>query len=204
MIIPDSMIVHIAKIFEGEYEIPFNHPNPKIIDVGANVGGFSLWAKYRWPGASIDAYEPVLDNFKLLEKNARSVKSITCHKQAVAKTSGTRKIYYGKHNPGECSFHKGHEQTDNGEDVQTIAASKLPECDIMKIDTEGAEVEIVENLVNWPKIFLIEYHGEHNRARLNELLKDYVLFYASSTNAYTGILKYAHKDIVKESEDGQR
>lgn len=43
MIIPDNMLVHIQKIFAGEYEIAFNSPNPIIFDVGANIGGFTRW-----------------------------------------------------------------------------------------------------------------------------------------------------------------
>ncbi len=200
MIVPDSMLVHVAKIFEGEYDVPIQHPAPKIIDIGANVGGFAIWAKYRWPNASLDCYEPIKTNYEILEKNAKSLKGVTCHNVAVAKEAGTRQMYYGLHNPGECSFYKGAEQDEGGEVVNTFPASELPECDIMKIDTEGAEVEIIENLVNMPKIFLIEYHGEANRAKVNELLEGYTLFYASSTNAYTGILKFARNDLVKQGE----
>ena len=49
MIIPDDMITHIAKIFNGEYNVGYNNPNPTILDIGANIGGFARWANYRWP-----------------------------------------------------------------------------------------------------------------------------------------------------------
>ena len=44
MIIPNDMISHVGKIFQGEYAIERMGKNPYIIDIGANVGGFAVWA----------------------------------------------------------------------------------------------------------------------------------------------------------------
>src|SRR5215470_12198605 len=66
---PPAMAPHVQKIADGEYEIPYQHPNPVILDIGANVGGFAAWASQRWPASLIHCYEPLPDNFALLQKN---------------------------------------------------------------------------------------------------------------------------------------
>ena len=50
---PDNMTKHIQKIFDGEYDIPYENPNPVILDIGGNVGGFCLWANKRWANSKI-------------------------------------------------------------------------------------------------------------------------------------------------------
>src|SRR4051812_48177 len=53
---PSAMVPHLQKIANGEYEIPYEHPNPVILDLGANVGGFAAWASQRWPRSVIHCY----------------------------------------------------------------------------------------------------------------------------------------------------
>ncbi len=40
-----------------------------ILDVGANIGFFSLWVQNKFPGATIFAFEPIPDTFKVLKLN---------------------------------------------------------------------------------------------------------------------------------------
>lgn len=40
-----------------------------ILDVGANIGWFSLWFAHRLPGAKIHAFEPLPENFQYLARN---------------------------------------------------------------------------------------------------------------------------------------
>ncbi|MDX1565126.1 MAG: FkbM family methyltransferase [Phycisphaeraceae bacterium] len=44
---------------------------PMVVDVGANVGYFSLYALQRWPGAKVLSFEPMPVNFKLLDEHRR-------------------------------------------------------------------------------------------------------------------------------------
>jgi hypothetical protein len=100
-------------------------------------------------------------------------------------------MHYGAHNVGECSFQHGAEQVEEGEDVSVVAASLLPKADIVKIDTEGAEIEILENMVIKPDVYLIEYHSAYNRRRIDNILYDYTLVAADIASANFGIVKYA-------------
>ena len=197
MQIPDNMVPHIEKIFKGEYDIPYENPNPVILDIGGNVGGFCLWANKRWVNSKIYSYEPIKNNFNLLKENTKDIENIMAMNLAIGSKTEQRRMHYGAHNVGECSFQHGAEQVEEGEDVSVVAASLLPKADIVKIDTEGAEIEILENMVIKPDVYLIEYHSAYNRRRIDNILYDYTLVAADIANANFGIVKYALSSKIK-------
>ena len=188
MIIPNNMISHVGKIFQGEYAIGAM-PSPYIIDIGANVGGFAVWAHEYFDKPKIDCYEPIKENFNLLRQNTAGT-DIAIRNFAIGKEDGERQMYYGLNNCGEASMFAGEEQAKEGEIVKVMSAKNLPPCDIMKIDTEGAEIEILENLTVQPVVFLIEFHSAWNRRRIDELLYDYTLAECTMRGYNYGILKY--------------
>ena len=191
MQVPDNMVKHIEKIFNGEYDIQYENPNPVILDIGGNVGGFCLWANKRWANSKIYSYEPIKNNFEFLKLNTKDLDNIMVMNLAIGSKTEQRRMYYGAHNVGECSFQQGAEQVEEGEDVSVVAASLLPKADIVKIDTEGAEIEILENMVIKPDVYLIEYHSAYNRRKIDNILHDYTLVAADIANANYGIVKYA-------------
>ena len=197
MQIPNNMTEHVQKIFDGEYDIPYQHSNPIILDIGGNVGGFCLWANKRWANSQIYSYEPIKNNFNLLKKNTENIKNITPINVAIGSKTETRRMYYGAHNVGECSFINGAEQVEQGEEVSVMSANLLPSADIVKIDTEGAEIEILENIKFKPSVYLIEYHSAYNRRRIDNILYDYTLVAADITHPAYGILKYALSGTIK-------
>ena len=188
---PENMVSHIEKIFKGEYDIPYENSNPIILDIGGNVGGFCLWANKRWKNSKIYSYEPIKKNFDLLKLNTKDLENIMVMNLAIGSKTEQRRMYYGAHNVGECSFQQGAEQVEEGEDVSVVAANLLPKADIVKIDTEGAEIEILENMVIKPDVYLIEYHSAYNRRKIDNILHDYTLIAADIANANYGIVKYA-------------
>ena len=201
MIIPNDMISHVGKIFQGEYAILSGLENPYIIDIGANVGGFAVWAHEFFKNPKIDCYEPIKENYSLLRQNIAGT-DIAIRNFAIGKEDGERQMYYGLYNCGGASLYSGEEQVKEGETVKVMSAKHLPECDIMKIDTEGAEIEILENLVNFPLIFLIEFHSAYNRRRIDELLLDYTLIECTMRGYNYGILKYIKSSLTKEAAHG--
>jgi hypothetical protein len=63
----------------------------KIIDIGANVGFFSLASKFFFPNSEIHAYEPNLDLKRYLVYNFSQL-NIELHTQAVGVKSGSVKL----------------------------------------------------------------------------------------------------------------
>lgn len=199
MIIPDRMNQHIKKIFLGEYNVDVNIEQPLIIDIGANIGGFARWAFAKWSNSRIICFEPIKQNYDILVKNTSDIPNLIRYNCAVGSSKRKQKMFYGKNNEGEASLFFGNQQINETEEVEVISAKEIPECHILKIDTEGAEIEIIENLTCTPVLYLIEYHSEKNRIKLDKLLnKKYLLFSSNSNTIDYGIVKYILKTAIKK------
>lgn len=198
MQIPLRMKPHIKKIFSGEYDIDFYTEEPIIADIGANIGGFARWVNARWANSKIICFEPIKENFNKLKENTKDMNNVILYNCAVGSSKRKQKMFYGKNNEGEASLFLKDQQIEEGEEVEVISAKEIPKCHIIKIDTEGAEIEIIKNIVNDPFIYLIEYHSEENRLKLDKLLNKKYSLISSNTNTINyGILKYALKEIIK-------
>jgi len=181
----------VDEILAGEYQIDLDINQPIIFDIGANVGIFTFWALHKWPDCLIHCYEPSTANFCYLVKNFKHLKNVRLHNCAVGNPRHT-KLYQGRSNCGQASFFKTEQQQETFEIVKTISPSTLPKhCDILKIDTEGCEVEILRELQDRPfKAILVEYHSEANRQTIAKLLESYVLVDSHETWTNQGVLKY--------------
>ena len=159
---PTTMLDHIQKVLAGEYEVPYQATRPAILDIGANVGSFAAWALQHWPGCHVHCYEPLPDNFALLKKNLESVevKSVSLYNFAVGNPELTR-LHLGRNICGEASFYDIGEQAAAFVEVETKPPSALPKAHILKIDTEGSEVDILERLGSFDyDVILLEYHSD--------------------------------------------
>lgn len=202
MIIPDDMIEACGHVFAGEYDVKaYLRKDPIILDIGANVGAFSVWSTYRWPDSTIYAYEPIRESYEYLKTNTQHLKNVEIHNVAIGAHDDTaRRMFYGGINRGQSSLYQGVEQRDYGETVNVISASSLPYAHFVKIDTEGAELEIVENMTFKPEIYVIEYHKTSHRTRITEILSDdFVMFNLEYTTAEKGIIKFANKSITGQN-----
>ncbi|MBL8724970.1 MAG: FkbM family methyltransferase [Planctomycetes bacterium] len=77
------------------------------LDLGANLGWYSLLLARRWPQLRIHAFEPEPRNLALLERNVRDngITNVTVHGAAVAERGGTMEFYpYPEKNMGRHSL----------------------------------------------------------------------------------------------------
>jgi FkbM family methyltransferase len=197
---PQSMVRHVQKVMEGEYSCLYDHPGPVILDVGANVGAFAAWAALRWPGSIIHCYEPLPDNFELLRANTAFLGSRVVLNQCAVGDPGRDKLFLGKNNCGEASFFQLGEQLQDWVRVTTRHPSTLPKAQILKVDTEGAELEILAGLEEIDfDVILLEYHSEDNRRAIDGLLRNYWLVGGSIRHLARGVLKYMHRRLLPSS-----
>ncbi len=212
----NNMIPHLYKVFKGEYDFNIELKDPVILDIGSNVGSFTLWASLfkfqQWSNPTIHCYEPMNTNFQSLVRNINrldqffkenNIKSniyenIHLHNMAVGDPKFD-KLLIGINNCGENSFYNNTSKDRDYQYVRTLDASELPEADILKMDTEGSEVDILERMKIKPKVILLEWHGEARRRRVDELLEGYSL--VSGEVQYVGkngcgINKYLRNDYL--------
>jgi len=83
---PMDCLAGVGEVWSGQYALPAGSRvtgTPVILDIGANCGAFTLWAKLHWPGAPITAYEPQPDIFNYLAANVGSLPGVAIHCAAV-------------------------------------------------------------------------------------------------------------------------
>ncbi len=146
----------------GEYEKPLGtvlknllQPDSTFIDIGANIGYFSLLAAKAAPKSKIVAFEPVSYFFDALENNIalNHFKNIQSVKSAVGEKEEDRLIYLSAgNNAGMSSFHPPENYSGSNETVKVVtldswfAGSGLAKIDIIKIDVEGSELAVLKGM----------------------------------------------------------
>ena len=161
-------------------------PGFTFVDVGANVGGYSLFIAARAGGsARILALEPQPDIFDRLAYNIRqnpfgTVKAIAC---AVADKTGELTLFLDPRNKGELSVKiVGPSETDAVRVpavtlVDLLNAEHFTHVDAIKLDVEGAEDLILDPFFRdapkslHPKLFIIEDGSEKWQIDLPRLLE---------------------------------
>lgn len=193
----ESMVVHLQKVFAGEYEFKHTLCEPKsILDIGANAGAFALWANAKWPAATIVAYEPLPENYSLLTQNIVTFKAnhnTTTHCEAIGSRNGVAELTLPTNNAGDCSVVFNYPGPTTSVPVKAIAEVG-DYFDFVKIDAEGSELEIITAMPFMPKWLTYEYHREAIDIELNAFLSpDYMLWFHHSDIPGLGVRGWIRK-----------
>ncbi len=140
-----------------------------VVDIGANIGTFSLYAAYKWTHSELYAFEPAPHNFSLLQRNVHTMPHTNFHLYNAAATAQAGKInLHLKSSNGWHSVYRA--QTDivldtvevEAVDLEAILAECGGKVDFLKLDCEGGEWALFENkmgLVQKSVQYLaMEYH----------------------------------------------
>lgn len=140
---PPTMGPHVAEVFGGAYDVPgFGAGRgDTILDIGANIGAFTRFAMTRYVGAEVVAFEPSRSNARVFRKNCPTTRLATV--AVTTKPGPWVFLYDGARNCGEHSLQRGPNQHPTGERVQPLHPSSLPKAAMLKVDTEGCELEIL-------------------------------------------------------------
>jgi FkbM family methyltransferase len=147
-----------------------------VIDLGANIGLASLYFAHRFPECRVLAVEPNIDTYALLRTNVRElVDSGRCRTLNAAVWSSNRNLV-GCEAPGQAQYDsfmvKAPPCNDDGERIAgmtmqaIIAESGFDVVDLLKVDVEGAEIELFRGDVEWLRqvnMLAIEFHGDARR-----------------------------------------
>lgn len=125
---------------------------PVVIDIGANVGYFSLFILNKFPQAKVFSFEPMPVNFKLLNKykNENPSLDFNIFNKAVSNTNETIVLAYNADDSFTTSatIFDNSGQSDTAEVSAITLASiieenKLDKIDLLKLDCEGSEYKIL-------------------------------------------------------------
>lgn len=207
--IPENEVFRIRNIFEkDDYRIrPQYLPTGplSIVDIGANVGLFALYMKRLRLDCDVFCFEPVPQTVELLRRNTVHDPRIHVYPYALSNHEEKAVIHLHPLNSGENSLKTV--ATAMADSIQVPvkdAASSLRRIglsyiDILKIDTEGSEVEILESLhayLPYVGILMIEYHSEKDRRSIDALLATHVLFEANICQPQLGLVKYINARLI--------
>ncbi|HME11719.1 MAG TPA: FkbM family methyltransferase [Candidatus Acidoferrum sp.] len=131
-------------------------PNSVFLDIGANVGVFSLLASKVCPSASIFAFEPAKETFDLLSRNIQlnRASNVTPLQLALGNFSGQATLHLnvpgkdGLNSLGKLSHPDTEAAGDETVPITTLddylRSASLAHIDLVKMDAEGAELMIFE------------------------------------------------------------
>jgi len=166
--------------------------NIRVIDIGSHIGIFSLGIKKHCPNANVIGYELDEENYILsLINNGLNNLDIKFYNLAVTPSNikPVSRLYHNHRNKGSyCLLYNGEAQTN----VNTIEIDRIlkDKCDILKMDIEGGEFPILENidlewLANQVNYFMIEFHDDFESKTKYKPLK-----YKSSVDAINDLIKH--------------
>lgn len=141
-----------------------------VVDIGAHIGVFSIFASNLAKKGRVYAFEPIPENFEMLERNIEMncIKNIVPIKKAISVRKGQKEMLLSESNPAEHSFYFGRNKAKKVK-VRTLSLNDVVEendisqIDFLKVDCEGAEYEILfgcpDDVLEIIKKISLEYHN---------------------------------------------
>jgi len=202
----------VREVFQDQCYAPveFVQGVTDILDIGANIGASTIFFHFVYPQAQIHAFEPGHGAYELLVQNARPYPQIQAHNVGLWSEDKTAELFVGDHDYATASI------ADTATDNRTTDRIELKACaaylksqgiskvDVAKIDTEGCEIPIIEDLIaNYAmRVIYLEFHSEEDRWQLDEMLRqDYSLFSANIHQLHRGTVCYVCRQIIADDSD---
>lgn len=181
LVVKEAWVENVYQINDGDF-----YDTNVFIDIGANIGAVSLQVaafndeREQNKQIKVIAYEPLQSNLVLLDKNVKrnsKIEDVKIIKKGVWKENGTMTI---TDSGGSSSIMpEKHRENAPTEEIEVITLEQvfrengLTECDVMKIDVEGAEYQMLlaadKRTLRRIKYLTLEFDGGHE-AEFGELM----------------------------------
>ena len=173
-----TLIMMFDEVFiKKEYYFNSEKKNPFVIDCGANIGLATLFFKKLYPQSRIIAFEADIKAFELLKQNVENnrLKNVELHNKAVYNKEGKINFYHDPKNPSSLAMSTQKKRMDKAAAVvssTTLSSHINEEVDFLKMDIEGAEGIVIEEMSSKNKLRLIkemviEYHHHIDKKKDN-------------------------------------
>ena len=196
------------------YYFHAERPDPFIIDGGANIGVSVIFFKMLYPGARVLAFEPAERAYQLLGRNVGPLPGVELHRAALGRENAVVAFYEDQDDPGSLLQSTRRERLTAPRQT-TVEQHRLSEfldgqeVDLLKLDIEGAEQDVVEELADSGAIecvqqLIVEYHHQLDPDRDSigsflEGLRDLGFYYQLSAHeliTYRDTLEPKFQDVL--------
>jgi FkbM family methyltransferase len=152
-------------IIYDEYNIKnFLKEDSVVLDIGANIGVFSVYCANVCKNGRVYSLEPVPFVFEILSKNTKNYKNCFCFKLGVGSKNEEKIIKIRSWNPGYSTIdteniERKAESFDIEEKIKIvklddwIKENDISKIDFIKIDVEGYELEVLKGAIETIKKF---------------------------------------------------
>jgi len=144
-------------------------PGARVVDVGANIGYNTVYAACRvGPAGRVVAIEPAADNLRVLRGNvaANGLTNVAVHAVAAGRARETRDLYLRGEISAVNSLYPEsmYAEVTGTEQVPVVPVDDLVdgEADLVKIDVEGAELDVLAGMTRLLRhraiLLIVEWH----------------------------------------------
>ncbi len=188
-------------------------PGWTVIDIGAGIGEYTLFAAVHQPDTRVFAFEPYPPSFALMQENLRlnAVTNARALNEAIAETSGELLLDLTGGEPLQFqSYARQHEAVEQSLSVpsrslaDTFASLEIESCDLLKMDCEGAEYSILfgapPSVLELVRRIVMEYHDHTTHYQHNDLVRFLasqgyqVETFPNPVHSYIGYLRAVRKN----------
>lgn len=165
------------QVYEQFFEVK---KGDKVIDVGANVGIFAIKAAKKTGNKGfVIAIEPEPNNLALLYENVKGFNNVMVVPKVAGNSKGKAKLYTANTSADHSiMYDHGHGYLDVEMDTldNIILELKLIKVDFIKIDVEGAELEVLKGAeklfkTHDVKIAIAAYHYPEEISEISQFLR---------------------------------
>lgn len=165
-------------------ELLGNLTEPVILDLGANVGLFSVYVFSQFPLASVVSVEPSSITFDILVRNREMNPALQwqCRRGALHDRDGTVQFQNAATSTASRIDAGGDEEVPAVTLSSLLATSALQSVDLVKLDVEGAEGRALQggtDVIDRVRNLLVEVHPE----------VDFDTFHATLTTAFPHVYR---------------
>lgn len=166
-VVSGALVFGVYEKFESKLFRERLRPGMAVVDIGANIGYFSLIASKRvGESGKVFSFEPDRTNFACLQKmiGENKCSNTTIFNEALGDRSGTIDLYLSSVNKGD---HRVYQVENEKREKISVPIQTLdvvlksvgnPKIDLIKMDVQGAEGLVVkgmvETLANNPKMII--------------------------------------------------
>jgi len=158
--VPSSDVEVFRQIFiRNEYKVEVNRDPEFIVDAGANIGLASIYFANQFPNARILAIEPEKENFEVLVKNVKPYPNVqpvlgalwgeSAEVEVVDRGLGNWGFMIETSSDSQTPSKSSHQKVKGMTVDMILDRYDVPKISILKLDIEGAELEVFRNSSSW-------------------------------------------------------